>query len=118
MTPPIETITKALATNQSHHPPLNERIISSMTRRSIAAHPWHDLEIGMQNHDSSCVIFLFLLIVSCVQLTVDLTFHICDNRFSNFLLLECRTWSSKGFQLCKNDDFDNILYSIIFLRIE
>ncbi|TYI49949.1 hypothetical protein E1A91_D12G069000v1 [Gossypium mustelinum] len=25
---------------------LNERILSSMTRRSIAAHPWHDLEIG------------------------------------------------------------------------
>eukprot|EP01018_Ginkgo_biloba_P020871 Gb_41145 [translate_table: standard] len=26
--------------------PLNERILSSMTRRSVAAHPWHDLEIG------------------------------------------------------------------------
>lgn len=25
---------------------LNERILSSMTRRSVAAHPWHDLEIG------------------------------------------------------------------------
>ncbi|KAK9284512.1 hypothetical protein L1049_023686 [Liquidambar formosana] len=28
------------------HPVLNERILTSMTRRSIAAHPWHDLEIG------------------------------------------------------------------------
>uniref|UniRef100_A0A0D9ZTE5 Soluble inorganic pyrophosphatase n=1 Tax=Oryza glumipatula TaxID=40148 RepID=A0A0D9ZTE5_9ORYZ len=27
-------------------PALNERILSSMSRRSIAAHPWHDLEIG------------------------------------------------------------------------
>eukprot|EP00246_Nothoceros_aenigmaticus_P011933 TRINITY_DN3462_c0_g2_i1.p1 TRINITY_DN3462_c0_g2~~TRINITY_DN3462_c0_g2_i1.p1 ORF type:complete len:218 (+),score=38.28 TRINITY_DN3462_c0_g2_i1:140-793(+) len=27
-------------------PPLNERILSSMARRSVAAHPWHDLEIG------------------------------------------------------------------------
>ncbi|CAN0919281.1 Soluble inorganic pyrophosphatase PPA1 [Linum grandiflorum] len=27
-------------------PALNERILSSMTRRSVAAHPWHDLEIG------------------------------------------------------------------------
>ncbi|KAF9678291.1 hypothetical protein SADUNF_Sadunf07G0019700 [Salix dunnii] len=27
-------------------PVLNERILSSMSRRSIAAHPWHDLEIG------------------------------------------------------------------------
>lgn len=26
---------------------LNERILSSMSRRSVAAHPWHDLEIGM-----------------------------------------------------------------------
>ena len=25
---------------------LNERIITSMSRRSVAAHPWHDLEIG------------------------------------------------------------------------
>ena len=27
--------------------PLNERILSSMTRKNDAAHPWHDLEIGM-----------------------------------------------------------------------
>ncbi|KAK8485902.1 hypothetical protein V6N13_028130 [Hibiscus sabdariffa] len=27
-------------------PRLNERILSSMSRRSVAAHPWHDLEIG------------------------------------------------------------------------
>uniref|UniRef100_A0A453GXQ1 inorganic diphosphatase n=1 Tax=Aegilops tauschii subsp. strangulata TaxID=200361 RepID=A0A453GXQ1_AEGTS len=27
-------------------PALNERILSSITRRSVAAHPWHDLEIG------------------------------------------------------------------------
>ena len=28
------------------HVALNERILSSMSRKSIAAHPWHDLEIG------------------------------------------------------------------------
>ncbi|GLJ53998.1 hypothetical protein SUGI_1155060 [Cryptomeria japonica] len=35
-------------TKESHppHPPLNERILSSMSRRSVAAHPCHDLEIG------------------------------------------------------------------------
>lgn len=26
---------------------LNERIIKSMSQRSVAAHPWHDLEIGI-----------------------------------------------------------------------
>jgi len=28
-------------------PRLNERILSSLSRRSVAAHPWHDLEIGI-----------------------------------------------------------------------
>lgn len=28
-------------------PLLNERILSSLSRRSVAAHPWHDLEIGI-----------------------------------------------------------------------
>lgn len=27
-------------------PRLNERILSSLSRRAVAAHPWHDLEIG------------------------------------------------------------------------
>ncbi|XP_078149292.1 soluble inorganic pyrophosphatase 1-like isoform X1 [Carex rostrata] len=27
-------------------PQLNQRILSSLSRRSVAAHPWHDLEIG------------------------------------------------------------------------
>ncbi|XP_051145059.1 soluble inorganic pyrophosphatase 1 [Andrographis paniculata] len=27
-------------------PRLNERILSTLSRRSVAAHPWHDLEIG------------------------------------------------------------------------
>ncbi|PKA59389.1 Soluble inorganic pyrophosphatase [Apostasia shenzhenica] len=28
------------------HSVLNERILSSMSHKSVAAHPWHDLEIG------------------------------------------------------------------------
>jgi inorganic pyrophosphatase len=27
-------------------PALNERILSSMSQKHVAAHPWHDLEIG------------------------------------------------------------------------
>lgn len=27
-------------------PKLNERILSSLSRRQVAAHPWHDLDIG------------------------------------------------------------------------
>ncbi|CAL5422536.1 unnamed protein product [Camellia sinensis] len=46
MTPPIETPNKAPIGHKTSHPPLNERILTSMTRKSIAAHPWHDLEIG------------------------------------------------------------------------
>nr|GEW14488.1 soluble inorganic pyrophosphatase 1 [Tanacetum cinerariifolium] len=33
-------------TEQKRTPRLNERILSSLSRRSVAAHPWHDLEIG------------------------------------------------------------------------
>ncbi|KAG6503094.1 hypothetical protein ZIOFF_035383 [Zingiber officinale] len=46
LTMPLEVATKSSDSKLSH-PPLNERILSSMTRRSVAAHPWHDLEIGM-----------------------------------------------------------------------
>ncbi|KAJ0255306.1 Soluble inorganic pyrophosphatase 4 [Hirschfeldia incana] len=47
MAPPIENAsTKNYAEKQASLPPLNERILSSMTQRSVAAHPWHDLEIG------------------------------------------------------------------------
>ncbi|KAF5476011.1 hypothetical protein F2P56_007759 [Juglans regia] len=46
MVPPIETPNKTYDAHHAPHPPLNERILSSMTRRSVAAHPWHDLEIG------------------------------------------------------------------------
>ncbi|KAI4339211.1 hypothetical protein MLD38_024175 [Melastoma candidum] len=33
-------------TDQKQAPRLNERILSSLSKRSVAAHPWHDLEIG------------------------------------------------------------------------
>lgn len=59
------------------HVVLNERIISSMSQKSVAAHPWHDLEIGTVNwaylrsmshqlvFSSSCFIFwnLFFFLV-------------------------------------------------------
>ncbi|KAL1536590.1 Soluble inorganic pyrophosphatase 4 [Salvia divinorum] len=35
-----------MAEEGSRRVALNERILSSMSRRSVAAHPWHDLEIG------------------------------------------------------------------------
>jgi hypothetical protein len=28
---------------------LNERILSSMSQKHVAAHPWHDLEIGTKH---------------------------------------------------------------------
>lgn len=37
-------------------PRLNERILSSLSRRSVAAHPWHDLEIG------TLVLFIILFV--------------------------------------------------------
>lgn len=37
---------EAVEAPQGSVPRLNERILSTMSRRSVAAHPWHDLEIG------------------------------------------------------------------------
>jgi inorganic pyrophosphatase len=31
---------------EKSRPRLNERIMSSLSKRSVAAHSWHDLEIG------------------------------------------------------------------------
>ncbi|KAK8718229.1 hypothetical protein V6N13_045472 [Hibiscus sabdariffa] len=39
-------MTDAEGTAPREAPKLNERILSSMSRRSVAAHPWHDLDIG------------------------------------------------------------------------
>ena len=46
MAPPIEVSTKSYVEKHVSLPTLNERILSSMSHRSVAAHPWHDLEIG------------------------------------------------------------------------
>jgi len=45
------------------HPKLNERILSSLSRRTVAAHPWHDLEIGKQTPIVLDFIFWSLLII-------------------------------------------------------
>lgn len=45
MSPP-EAQNRTVESQKSPNPPLNERILSSLTRRQVAAHPWHDLEIG------------------------------------------------------------------------
>ncbi|GJX67775.1 soluble inorganic pyrophosphatase 4 [Tanacetum coccineum] len=42
MTPPIEMPNKPADSYHHSHAPLNERILSSMKRRSAASHPWHD----------------------------------------------------------------------------
>ncbi|WZY91358.1 hypothetical protein YC2023_063687 [Brassica napus] len=43
-----ETYEETMESNESPRPApkLNERILSTLSKRSVAAHPWHDLEIG------------------------------------------------------------------------
>ncbi|KAL1549492.1 Soluble inorganic pyrophosphatase 4 [Salvia divinorum] len=47
MAPPIEIPSKSPAIQKASCAPLSERILSSMTRKTVAAHPWHELEIGL-----------------------------------------------------------------------
>jgi len=56
---------------------LNERILSSMSRRSVAAHPWHDLEIGKVNP--------YLLVISAGGCVVRLMCSLADMVIISFL---------------------------------
>jgi inorganic pyrophosphatase len=70
---------------QPHHPTprLNERILSSLSRRSVAAHPWHDLEIGIYN-----------LTIFSVHMDLNIKILIM------LQIIICRTWSTHYLQLC------------------
>ncbi|KAL8490061.1 hypothetical protein ACS0TY_025814 [Phlomoides rotata] len=67
MAPPVEESSKSDGARRSSHPPLNERILSSLTRKSSAAHPWHDLEIG----PGAPVIFNCVVEISKVKYELD-----------------------------------------------
>ncbi|KAG6499017.1 hypothetical protein ZIOFF_038773 [Zingiber officinale] len=46
---PLQVAVKVHDGDNSHQAPkLNERILSSLSKRSVAAHPWHDLETGKE----------------------------------------------------------------------
>ncbi|KAG6397366.1 hypothetical protein SASPL_143533 [Salvia splendens] len=48
---------------------LNERILSSMSRRSVAAHPWHDLEIGLIFHKlHQLLLFVFVELIQVIEI--------------------------------------------------
>lgn len=52
-------------------PKLNERILSTLSRRSVAAHPWHDLEIGPEAplvFNVVCLLYLTLFTFSLLSL--------------------------------------------------
>ena len=51
----------------TRHVALNERILASMSHRSMAAHPWHDLEIG-KNHFAPYLHFFFFLPLCVLEL--------------------------------------------------
>ncbi|XVF62060.1 hypothetical protein PTKIN_Ptkin08bG0186700 [Pterospermum kingtungense] len=62
---------------------LNERILSSLTRRSIAAHPWHDLEIGM----------VIIIISFCISNEITCS---SNKLYSRFLLQLCFVYIDAG----------------------
>ena len=69
---------------------LNERNFAAFTNRSAAAHPWHDLEIGMLLMMKWHVFFLVFAAVRVLLMRVV----VC-------LFESCRPGSSCSFQLCK-----------------
>lgn len=67
---------------------LNERILSSMSRRSVAAHPWHDLEIGLSFHKlHQLPLFVFVELISVSFLKNRMMFMLFKNAYSVLLVL-------------------------------
>ena len=61
----------SMAEEKKSVPRLNERIMSSLSKRSVAAHSWHDLEIGTH-------VFLFLASQYDSEFAiVDLYYSLC-----------------------------------------
>lgn len=43
---------RTMAEDKKDNPKLNQRVVSSLSKRTVAAHSWHDLEIGKYIHMS------------------------------------------------------------------
>ncbi|KAK6922698.1 Inorganic pyrophosphatase [Dillenia turbinata] len=114
---------------------LNERILSSMSRRSIAAHPWHDLEIGPgapsvfncvsnalhisldtsfgKTYNPHIVALAFKL---CVTLTDELSLHLPLNATFISQVVEIGKGSKVKYELDKTSGLikvDRVLYSSV-----
>ncbi|KAL0331570.1 UNVERIFIED_CONTAM: Soluble inorganic pyrophosphatase 1 [Sesamum angustifolium] len=99
-------------------PKLNERILSSLSRRSVAAHPWHDLEIGNSLHASNACAFrlpagtpsmYFISSTTCLQ---DLE----HPKLSMLYVIEISKGSKVKYELDKKTGLikvDRVLYSSV-----
>ena len=82
---------------QKPTPRLNERILSSLSKRSVAAHPWHDLEIG----NKSLITFWLrkkYINILCFEPVCLFNYKL----FFGKMKIVCRTWSSSDFQCGKS----------------
>ncbi|CAL9037710.1 unnamed protein product [Musa banksii] len=117
------------ASRENHPVPrLNERILSSLSRKSVAAHSWHDLEIG-QCPGAPAVfnVLACLLIVSLFQLSLFFSPCATENfhchaplTCSLFLFPTCVVEITKGskvkYELDKKTGLikvDRVLYSSV-----
>ena len=81
-------------------PRLNERILSSLSRRSVAAHPWHDLEIGIYNLTLYNVHAIFDALGIFFILFFPFLLHIGEKKLIMMQNILCRTYGTTYFQLC------------------
>ncbi|CAL9775860.1 unnamed protein product [Musa acuminata subsp. burmannicoides] len=128
------------ASRENHPVPrLNERILSSLSRKSVAAHSWHDLEIGpgapavfnvVRSSDQFCGVTTACLLVDCRSVsTIFVFFSPCASEnfhchapltCSLFLFPTCVVEITKGskvkYELDKKTGLikvDRVLYSSV-----
>lgn len=76
------------------HAVLNERILSSMSRGSIAAHPWHDLEIG-----KTLSSYFFMSVCVCSRVDDSRTLPIASLKILDPLLIMFQTMQDQELHL-------------------
>ncbi|GKF10294.1 hypothetical protein Tco_0048220, partial [Tanacetum coccineum] len=102
MTPPIETPNKPADSYHHSHAPLNERILSSMKRRSAASHPWHDRSVRLSSE-------LSLLKIRLWKTSMDAIMLLCNKE--DFVKHVNEITSGQGVEVVFHFQFSGLEFS-------
>ena len=105
-------------------PKLNTRILSSMSKRSVAAHPWHEPEIGIYSKFAwfsslnNCAVLIFIRpqpFVACQFCMYLLAVYLYyDLMVLNFSALSCLRLENSNFLWCDGIQLAILLSTVMW----